>query len=50
MHEFQFMEMGPEPFEGAECLGGKTVRRVLALAKGLGVVFPVNIFAKANTA
>lgn len=50
MHEFQFMEMGPDPFRLAEPLDGETVRRMSALARDLSVVLPVNIFEKANNA
>ena len=50
MHEFQFMEMGPEPFKLAEPLDGPTVNTMCKLAKDLSVVLPVNIFEKANNA
>lgn len=50
MHEFQFMEMGPEPFRLAEPLDGPTVGTMRKLAADLGVVLPVNIFEKANNA
>lgn len=50
MHEFQFMEMGPEHFELAESLDGPTVAHMRELAKELGIVVPTNIFEKANHA
>lgn len=50
LHQFQFMEMGPEPFKLAETLDGPTVQRMRALAKDLSVVLPINIFEKANHA
>lgn len=50
MHEFQFMEMGPEVFDLAEPRDGPTVARMRDLAKEIGVVLPVNIFERANNA
>lgn len=50
MHEFQFMEMGPEYFALAEPLDGPTVRHMQALARELSVVIPTNIFEQANQA
>lgn len=50
MHQFQFMEMGPEPFELAEPADGPTVNHMRELAAELGVVIPTNIFEKANNA
>lgn len=50
MHEFQFMEMGPEPFKLAEAIDGPTVTTMRELAKELSVVLPVNLFEKANHA
>lgn len=50
MHEFQFMEMGPEPFALAEPADGPTVSYMRALARELSVVIPVNIFERANQA
>ncbi|MEM7520497.1 MAG: carbon-nitrogen hydrolase [Pseudomonadota bacterium] len=48
--EFQFMEMGVEPFKLAETRDGPTVSAMRALAKELSVVIPTNIFERANNA
>lgn len=50
LHEFQFMEMGPEWFAHAEPLDGPTVSHMRALARELSVVIPCNIWEKANHA
>ena len=50
LHEFQFMEMGPEWFARAEPLDGPTVSHMRALARELSVVIPCNIWEKANHA
>ena len=50
LHEFQFMEMGPEWFAHAEPLDGPTVSHMRALARDLSVVIPCNIWEKANHA
>ena len=50
MHEFQFMEMGPEHFASAEPIDGPTVSHARELARELGVVIPANIFERANHA
>ena len=50
LHEFQFMEMGPEWFARAELLDGPTVSHMRALARELSVVIPCNIWEKANHA
>ena len=49
-HEFQFMEMGPEAFDLAEPIDGRTVAHMRGLARELGVVIPTNVFERANNA